>query len=270
MTTFDPQQYWSDRLAESYSLMGVGWLSLGEPFNRWMYRVRRHVFLRMARGALGGRRDVDVLDVGSGTGFYLQCWQELGVERITGSDLTDVAVANLTVAFRTVESRQLDVTGDLPAELEGRFDIVSAMDVLFHVVDDAAYAAALFNLGRLVRPGGYVIFSENFLRGPEQRGKHQVSRTSEAIERGLRASSLQPVSRAPMFVLMNTPVVAPTALQRRVWDLIVAGARRGRRASAVLGALLYPLELALVSRVRTGPSTEVMVCRREAVQTDGA
>ena len=41
MTTFDPKRYWSDRLAKSYSLMGVGWLSLGEPFNRWMYRVRR-------------------------------------------------------------------------------------------------------------------------------------------------------------------------------------------------------------------------------------
>jgi hypothetical protein len=31
---------------------------------------------------------------------------------------------------------------------------------------------------------------------------------------------------------------------------------------AVLGAVLYPLELALVARLKEGPSTELMLCRR--------
>jgi hypothetical protein len=32
------------------------------------------------------------------------------------------------------------------------------------------------------------------------------------------------------------------------------------------GALTYPLELALVSRLREGPSTELMVCRRRPAE----
>jgi hypothetical protein len=136
--------------------------------------------------------------------------------------------------------------------------------VLFHIVDDDGYAAALRNLGRLVRPGGHVILSENFLHGVEQRGEHQVSRTLDETERLLVAADLIPRSRVPMFVLMNTPVDEPSGLRRKAWDVIAAGAQRSSRSSAVLGAGLYPLELALVSTLREGPSTEVMVCRRPA------
>jgi SAM-dependent methyltransferase len=264
MTTFDPKRYWSDRLAKSYSLMGVGWLSLGEPFNRWMYKVRRRVFQRVARPLLGTGGDPAVLDIGSGTGFYVRCWQELGVRDLTASDLTDVAVAGIASAFPAVKSRQLDITTDLEPELEGRFDAVSAMDVLFHVVDDAGYERALNNLGRLVRPGGHVVLSENFLHGQEQRGEHQVSRSLDRITALLTASGLEPVSRVPMFVLMNTPIDEPSRVHRRAWELIAAGAQRGRRGSAVLGALLYPVELALVRWLKEGPSTEVMICRRVA------
>ena len=251
MSTFDPKRYWSARLAESYSLTGVGWLSLGEPFNRWMYRVRRHVFRRMARPVLGGRGDATVLDVGSGTGFYVRKWQELGVRRITATDLTDVAVEKLGRRFPAAQCRVLDVTAEPPADLVGRFDAVSAMDVLFHVVDDGAYHSALRTLGALVKPGGLVVLSENFVHDGAQRTVHQVSRTAEEI--GLRASAeagLQPLRRAPMFVLMNTPVdrpnaAAPPALgadhgRRTAWAARLCCAGRiavPLRARARLGAL---------------------------------
>ena len=262
MSSFDAKEYWSDRLEERFSLMGVGWLSLGEPFNRWMYRVRRHVFLRTAKPLLDGLDAPTVLDVGSGTGFYVQRWQELGAASVTASDLTDVAARKLAAEFPAADVRQLDVTGDLPDDLLGRFDVVSAMDVLFHIVDDKAYVAALMNLGRLVKPGGHVILSENLLHGPEQRAVHQVSRTKGTIEGALATAGLQPVTRRPMFVLMNTPVDRPSRLQRAAWDLTAAGARRSRLGSQALGAALYPFELALVSVLREGPSTEVLVCRR--------
>ena len=229
-----------------------------------MYRVRRHVFLRAARPLVVDAGDVSVLDVGSGTGFYVERWRELGVSRVTASDLTDVAVEGLRAAFPSVECRQLDLTAELPTEFEGRFDVVSGMDMLFHIVDDAAYRTALGNLARIVRPGGFVVLTENFVRGPVQRTVHQVSRTQEEIDACLAAEGLKPVSRAPMFVLMNTPVNARTELHRRVWELITAFARRGRRGSALAGAVLYPFELVLVSTLRKGPSTEIMVCRRVA------
>ena len=134
--------------------MGVGWLSLGEPFNRWMYRVRRHVFLRTARPLIAGRPTAAVLDVGSGTGFYVRRWQELGAASITASDLTDVAARNLASAFPGVESRQLDVAGDLPDELRGRFARGLGDGRALHIVDDAAYFARADEPRPAVKPGG--------------------------------------------------------------------------------------------------------------------
>jgi hypothetical protein len=36
------------------------------------------------------------------------------------------------------------------------------------------------------------------------------------------------------------------------------------RLGMVVGAALYPLELLLVTRLKEGPSTELMVCRRRS------
>src|SRR4051794_25328415 len=99
MTTFDERSYWEGRLAASSGLEGVGFKRLGESFNRRLYRLRREVFLDRVRAAgidVGG---AEVLDVGSGTGFYVDRWHELGAAKVTGIDLTDVAVSTLRQRF---------------------------------------------------------------------------------------------------------------------------------------------------------------------------
>src|SRR5215212_2275578 len=93
--SFDARDYWEQRLTRDYSLSGVGYAGLGEPFNSWMYRVRRKVFRREMRRRLRAPGTIDVLDIGSGTGFYVGLWQELGVRSVTGSDLTEKAVGEL-------------------------------------------------------------------------------------------------------------------------------------------------------------------------------
>src|SRR4051794_9078605 len=108
--SFDPERYWSDRLSQTFSLGGVGWLGLGESFNRWMYAVRRRVFARTLRGRVESH--ARVLDVGSGTGFYVALWRELGVKDVTGSDLTNVAVERLEDRFPGLRFEQLDISAE--------------------------------------------------------------------------------------------------------------------------------------------------------------
>ncbi len=85
-----------------------------------------------------------MLDVGSGTGFYVGLWREAGAASIRGSDVSPTAVARLrTRAFPAIRIDRFDLSGaaeDLP---DGPFDLVSAFDVLFHLIDDAAYGRAL-------------------------------------------------------------------------------------------------------------------------------
>ncbi|GAA4389272.1 class I SAM-dependent methyltransferase [Brevibacterium sp. NPDC049920] len=254
------KDFWENRLAEDWTETGVGYRALGAAFNTWMYRVRRAVFLREMAAAPIDLPTAEVFDIGSGTGFYVDLWRELGVAGVTGSDITTAAVNNLRGRFPDSDFHPFDAASpELPVPA-GAYDIVSAMDMLFHITDDAGHAQALRNAARLLRPGGLFVFSENFLFGPEQRGPRQVNRSMHTIERELAAAGLEPIRHTPMFVLMNAQVDAPW-LRRRAWALVmrtVTAAGLGGLA----GRLLYPLEMRLLASRREGPSTELMICRR--------
>jgi len=260
-TAAGDRTFWEHRLAEDWNKAGVGYRALGLPFNTWMYRVRREVFLREA-DALGlDPHTARVLDVGSGTGFYIRRWLELGVGSITGCDLTDSAVDRLRSRFPGVEIHRADIADPDDSIPRDSFDAVSCIDVLFHITDDGRYRDAVHHLARLVRPGGHVLLSENFVHGPEQRGPRQVNRTMDTIEGVLHSAGLEPVRRVPMLVLMNAHVDAPR-VRRKAWGAFLRGVTLTRPTGWLAGAALFPAERRLVRRVRERPTTELLVCRR--------
>lgn len=260
----DTARYWEDRLRAHYDLAGVGYLSLGRSYNAWLYRVRAVVFRRVAaRIGLDGPA-ARVLDVGSGTGFYIERWLALGAGDVTGVDITAVAVEQLAARHPRCRFVQGDIGGPLdalPLEPSG-FDAASAMDVLFHIVDDEAYARALANLAALLKPGGWLIWSDAFRRGPTVRVAHQASRTRAEIVAALDSAGLEIVRRVPMFVLMNFPVDASSAWWPAAWQRAARLVRRRDWIGWLAGALLFPIEVLLTRVVTESPTTEVLVCRR--------
>jgi 2-polyprenyl-3-methyl-5-hydroxy-6-metoxy-1,4-benzoquinol methylase len=260
---FDPDQYWEQRLTDAYTLGSVGWIGLGESFNRWMYAVRKRVFRRVVSESIDDISNVRVLDVGSGTGFYLRAWRELGVRDLNGADLTSTAVTRLRAAFAGTPIHQLDIGGGPEQLPDEQYDIVSVIDVLYHVVDDQRYAQALHNLSRLVKPGGKLILTEN-CTVETQNGTHQVSRSRSQIEAVLREAQLVPVLQRPMFFLMNTPIDSRSRIHQRWWSTVVKLSARNEMLGWSLGAAIFPLELALVRLVSTGPSSKIIVCQKKA------
>jgi SAM-dependent methyltransferase len=264
MCLFNPQQYWENRLGKSYGLHGVGYLGLGKNYNTWLYRVRRAVFLRSMRSLDRDYRNADVLDIGSGTGFYVDRWAELGVSKITGIDLTSVAVESLRRRYPSLRFCQLDISQNLGALGCEEFDYVSAFDVLFHIVDDAGYERAITNVTSALKPGGLFLWSDNFLHGNTQRGVHQVSRSLSDIEAILASRGLRVVQRRPMFYLMNAPCDTESRLHKKLWEWVARIVEKGELAGSALGVLLYPLELGLTAFAKEGPGTEMMICEKNS------
>jgi 2-polyprenyl-3-methyl-5-hydroxy-6-metoxy-1,4-benzoquinol methylase len=277
--TLETRTFWEERLADDWTETGVGYRALGRPFNSWMYRMRREVFGAVVARLPTALRHADVLDVGSGTGFYVQIWRELGARSVTGSDLTQAAVDQLRTRFPATTFHRLDISKPLPSRTDpgtsgatrdadpglrpAGFDVVSCMDVLFHITDDDGHRTAIRNLAALTRPGGWCLFSENFLRRPEQRGPRQVNRRFERITAEVIDAGFEIVDRVPMFVLMNAQVDAGP-VRRRGWAAAMRAATVLPATGWLAGAVLYPLERRLVRRVGKGPSTELMICRRRA------
>lgn len=258
---FDPVEYWERMHRENRGFAAVGFAGLGVGFNTWMYRVRRVALARALRRAGLRVEGASVLDVGAGTGFYVRAWLQLGAAHVTGIDLSEAAVAALRAAFPTEEFVRDDIA-DPSRSLSAQYDVVSAFDVLFHIVDDDRFARAIRNIGALTRPGGHLLLSDNFLHGPPVRGRHQVSRSRAEIDEALRAAGFETVARLPTFFLMNTPIDSQSRVLHFWWRKVCGICHRSDRAGAVLGGLLFPLELLLTGLTQEGPSTELVVCRR--------
>ena len=95
------------------------------------------------------------LDVGCGAGLLCEPLARLGGE-VTG---VDAAAENITVAAAHARGAGLEIAyrhGDLAKLGLGRFDLVTALEVIEHVADKAAFVAAL---KAALAPGGLMVLS---------------------------------------------------------------------------------------------------------------
>lgn len=253
-------EYWENRLAANKGITGVGYLALGEKYNSWLYRIRKKIFLSNIK-KLFNDWNIDVLDVGAGTGFYIDLWSRLGVKNITGIDITNTAIQFLRRNY-PYTFLKLDIGDDLVSLPANKFDAITAFDVLFHVVDDKRYENAIKNIFSLLKPGGIFIFSDNFLHGTPQLSDYQVSRNIGDIENILATTGFEIVKRVPMAVLMNYPIDSSSRVYKKAWNLMRKIISINNTIGFAIGAMLYPIELICVSGMKESPTTEMMICKK--------
>lgn len=258
-----PKDYWEERLKENFNLHGTGFITLGRNYNNWMYKVRRRVVLKKIMPICHNDfHKMEVLDIGTGTGFYFKVWKELGAKKAVGVDITNIAVENLKRNFPGEEFYQLDIGGDIRNIARHQYDLISAFSVLYHIIDDGQYEKAIENICSLLRPGGIFVFSDNFLHGQTLRSTYQVSRSLELVEKILAKNSFEIIERCPMFVLMNAPVDTERSTAIISWNVIQSLIKRNEALGSIIGGILYPLELLLVSFLKESPTTEMMICKK--------
>jgi len=89
---YENDRYWTQRLEREFTLAGVGHAGVGLAFNRWAYKVRRRVLLRALRELKVPISGARILELGFGTGYYLDLWREQNVGQVVGFDITEIAV----------------------------------------------------------------------------------------------------------------------------------------------------------------------------------
>lgn len=251
----------------------MGRAGIGLAFNRWAYRVRRRVLqrvLRLQRIEIAGAR---ILELGFGTGFYLDLWRQLHAAHVTGFDIADAAVRDARERFAEPGWRfeRGDIGAPLPFGVEaGSFDLATAFDVLFHLVEEPGWNGALDNLAAALKPGGRLVIFDKFQRAESAVG-HVKRRTRAAYEQALAERGFEVLAVKPLFFFMNSPTdysgVSKLAF-KTAWSLVRLPYKLGRPVGlgeafgAATGAALYGPELLLGRLFSSGPSTKVLVARK--------
>jgi SAM-dependent methyltransferase len=271
---YSPADYWGE-LHRRDDLSSVGQSALPAGINRWLYvTLARNVRGHVKRHGLHRPQPRRVLDVGAGTGFWVEFWRQLGAH-VDGVDLVPVAVERLRERFGESSGGGRFWVADIaqPGSLGGDpYDVVSVMNVLLHVTADEPFEAALRNIAARVAPGGWLLMVEPILVRtesvrPYDPDKHSRARPLALYRDPLEAAGLELVEICAATVLANNPIEAGSpeaeARYRRWWTFVAGRSKRDPASSRWLGPLVSGLDrLALLSRA--APSSKLVLFRRPA------
>jgi SAM-dependent methyltransferase len=174
----------------------------------WWFRGRRRILEAVLRREVSDRRVLRIASLGCGPARGVEWLAEIPIarSRVVGIDLDPGhgRARGRDVDFVAARLEALPLAG-------GAFEMVVALDVLEHLVDDAA---GLEEAGRLVAPGGLLVVTVPAL--PSLWGRQDE--VSEHYRRYTRRSLLDLFARAglhrPRITHFNTLLFAPVAAVR--------------------------------------------------------
>jgi 2-polyprenyl-3-methyl-5-hydroxy-6-metoxy-1,4-benzoquinol methylase len=263
--SFESQRYWEERY-QRLDLTRSGHCDLPEPYNRWLYRRKQAVLGRSLRHIGFSLQDKRVLEIGAGMGAYVDFWKLSGARELTGLDLSAAAVAFLAQRYPQHRFLSRDVAvANLQAEVGTGYDFVSAIDVLYHVTDDAMLDSALRNVFEVLRPGGVFAVSDQFLHRATEHHGYLCWRSLEHWQQALARAGFEIVRRTPFFFCMiqTNDCATPRGAARMdaLWKHSKAVISRWPALAGVLG---YGVDTALGAVLDEGPSMELILTRRKA------
>ncbi|MFL5616667.1 MAG: class I SAM-dependent methyltransferase [Gemmatimonadaceae bacterium] len=231
---FDASEFWRSRMYKDSSLVATGTSGMPLTWQQWMYRSKRRVLTSLLHRAGVTLRGEVVLNFGCGNGYFESAWESEGAARADGIDISPEAVARLRTAF----PHRRYLAGDLGAEavdlaIFGSPKLITAIDVLYHVVDDSRAARIVGQLAGMLQPDAYFLMTEG--ANTTASLSHVRCRSEAWWQSVWRASNLEFVAEAPVFVLQ---------------DRAVRGARHlPSMAGWILGGAQYVADLAALKIV---------------------
>lgn len=263
--TYDPEKYWAERYKE-IDITKSGHVDLPEIYNRWLYRRKKERLLDGLRRAGFNPKGASVLEIATGTGVYVEMWKQLGIAKLSGIDISENAVNALKVKYPEFSFSKRDLSEPGLTDLTGKgYDLVTAVDMLYHIVHDKDFPVALGNLADACKPGGYFAIHDFFMQHREMDFGYIKLRTLDAYQKALAKVGFEIVSRTPTFFLtVQTYDYASLKTKERmdrIWARFLhpficnkpnLAGRLGYYSDKILGAIRSE-----------GPSFEMMVCRKK-------
>ncbi len=113
MPFFNMQDYWAHRLENDFSLSSIGYKGLGIKYNIWLYRKRAKVLNNVIKDYLNISENTRIIELGVGSGFYINLWQKKGVKKFIGVDITEQSVKTLSKIYPHYNFQKYDISSEI-------------------------------------------------------------------------------------------------------------------------------------------------------------
>ncbi|HXH18241.1 MAG TPA: class I SAM-dependent methyltransferase [Chitinophagales bacterium] len=178
----DPAAFFSHRIhitsGSESELINPDW---PRYWTKYHYNLVENGILEILHEHKKTGKKLSVLDAGVGTGHWLEFYRSLfPIKKMVGVDFCKPPLQKLKEKINDKKISLLlwDISTDIPRALQAsRFDIVNAIGVIFHIVDDVKWQQAIRNLFTLLEPGGILIAGGDFSSETKERGAMRKSRS---------------------------------------------------------------------------------------------
>jgi len=261
---YNPEDFW-ERRYERFDISSSGHIDLPHDYNIWLYKMKASKIAKAIHGEKEGVEDKNILELGCGTGAYLDLWKKLGLRTVTGVDISPSSANILNQKFSEWNFHCHDISAASLLDILGRkkYDVVTAIGVLVHIVDDEKMKWALENISNLVTNDGLVLISDYTLSGDQPSVDHGYMkfRNFEEFKGNLNQVGLKFVSTLPFYYFMIAPFDTPSIIERIFLEKSHFFFRKFiRKFPKLAGRFLYSLDKIITPLLANGPSEELFVC----------
>lgn len=263
---YEASSFWNSRY-QRFDLTTSGHIDLPFAYNYWMYELKKKKVRTSVLRCFSSKRVAEskVMDLGCGTGIYVDMWKSLGVKDLVGLDISSVAVENLNEKYQEYRFHTEDLSDSSLANKYGAksYDIVTAIGVLVHILDDEAFCRALKNMVDMLADDGLIVLVEYLRKGPAQEGSYMKVRSLPWYKEVLKKVGLELVEQKPVYFFMGRPYDT----QGRFSPFFFNTAFRWNRAlirrfPKFMGTTLYVFDSFITHFMTDGPSEEILVCKK--------
>jgi hypothetical protein len=131
---------------------------------KYHYASMELVILKHLRNNETSVNQTNIMDIGSGSGHWIDFYKSLEPKTISGMDIALSSFNHLKNKYsedssiKIYQGKALEVIG----KLDAHYDIVNAVGVMFHLVDDGEWENTIDAIGKITKKGGIFVIGGHF------------------------------------------------------------------------------------------------------------
>ena len=105
-----------------------------------------------------------IMDIGSGSGHWIDFYKSLEPNTITGMDIARSSLNHLKNKYSEDSSIEIyqGKALEVISNLNGDYNVVNAVGVMFHIVDDGEWEDTIKAIGKVTKKGGIFVVGGHF------------------------------------------------------------------------------------------------------------